>query len=96
MIAPQTSPSLALRRVSQVVYFPFPGDRSKLLIIVPFSIVYMFLRTALPFFWYYDKNVDPLTSFSWTFPIRMGLWQLSLDYFFARLFLGGVFFLSLT
>ncbi|KAK4046580.1 hypothetical protein OIV83_005950 [Microbotryomycetes sp. JL201] len=43
---------------------------------------YMFLRTAMDFYLHYDKAVAPLTDVSWTYPIKLMVWQLAFDYFF--------------
>ncbi|GJN93663.1 hypothetical protein Rhopal_006720-T1 [Rhodotorula paludigena] len=43
---------------------------------------YMFIRTGIAFWLDYDKNVEPLTSFTWTYPLRLAAWELTLDYFF--------------
>ncbi|KAM0748245.1 hypothetical protein T439DRAFT_304616 [Meredithblackwellia eburnea MCA 4105] len=47
-------------------------------------ILYMFFRTALPFFLHYNKEVNPLFdgAIRWSFPLRMAAWMITLDYFF--------------
>ncbi|KAL8277825.1 hypothetical protein RQP46_009808 [Phenoliferia psychrophenolica] len=44
--------------------------------------LYMLVRPGIAFFLYYNKAVDPLTSFSWTYPLRLAAWELVFDYFF--------------
>lgn len=43
----------------------------------------MILRTAIVFSLHYDKNVTPLLSFKWSFPLRLIVWEVVLDYFFV-------------
>ncbi|GAA5895849.1 hypothetical protein JCM8208_005104 [Rhodotorula glutinis] len=46
-------------------------------------LAYMLIRTGIDFYLNYDKAVEnPLFDFSWTFPIRLALWEVTLDYFF--------------
>ncbi|GAA5820816.1 hypothetical protein JCM10212_002099 [Sporobolomyces blumeae] len=44
--------------------------------------VYMFVRTAIPFYLHYNKNDAPLFEFNADFPLRLMAWQITLDYFF--------------
>ncbi|BGP50918.1 hypothetical protein JCM10450v2_006844 [Rhodotorula kratochvilovae] len=45
-------------------------------------IAYMVIRTGFTFWLDYNPSVQPLTDFTWTFPIRLALWEIALDYFF--------------
>ncbi|SGY43712.1 BQ5605_C001g00049 [Microbotryum silenes-dioicae] len=46
-------------------------------------VSYVFVRMALPFVLHYDRSVaHPLFNFTWTFPLRLILWEIVLDYFF--------------
>lgn len=44
--------------------------------------VYMLVRTGFTFWLHYDPSISPLTDFSWDFPLRLALWEVTLDYFF--------------
>ncbi|GAA5834537.1 hypothetical protein JCM5353_008150 [Sporobolomyces roseus] len=44
--------------------------------------VYMFVRTAIAFGLHYNKVDQPLFTVEWNYPIRLALWQITLDYFF--------------
>ncbi|GAA6033027.1 hypothetical protein JCM8097_000107 [Rhodosporidiobolus ruineniae] len=43
---------------------------------------YMFVRTAFSMYLYYEKDYSPLTDFTWTYPLRLAAWEITLDYFF--------------
>ncbi|GAA5828276.1 hypothetical protein JCM3770_005999, partial [Rhodotorula araucariae] len=43
--------------------------------------LYMVVRTALPFY-HYTASISPLFDFTWTYPLRLAAWQVTLDYFF--------------
>ncbi|ORY77625.1 hypothetical protein BCR35DRAFT_267036 [Leucosporidium creatinivorum] len=43
---------------------------------------YMFVRTGFTFYLHYNKGITPLTDFSWTFPLRLAAWEITMDYFF--------------
>lgn len=45
-------------------------------------LAYMFVRTGFSFYMYYDKEVQPLFDFTWSFPLRLAAWELVMDYFF--------------
>ncbi|GAA6023318.1 hypothetical protein JCM10207_006232 [Rhodosporidiobolus poonsookiae] len=45
-------------------------------------LAYMVVRTGLGMYLCYDKNAQPLLNFGWTFPLRLALWQILLDYLF--------------
>ncbi|KAM0752997.1 hypothetical protein T439DRAFT_286401 [Meredithblackwellia eburnea MCA 4105] len=45
-------------------------------------IIYMFFRTGLAFYLHYNKEENPLMTFTWTFPLKIAAWELALDYFF--------------
>lgn len=43
----------------------------------------MLVRTGLDFYLHYDKSVTPFTDITWTFPLRLCAWLVTLDYFFV-------------
>ncbi|GAA5851144.1 hypothetical protein JCM9279_000337 [Rhodotorula babjevae] len=43
---------------------------------------YMIVRTGFTFYLHYSRDISPLTDFTWTFPLRLAAWQVTLDYFF--------------
>ncbi|KAK4049226.1 hypothetical protein OIO90_005515 [Microbotryomycetes sp. JL221] len=43
---------------------------------------YMVIRTGMNFYLGYNENMVPLTDISWTFPARLLMWQIVLDYLF--------------
>ncbi|KAM0791940.1 hypothetical protein ACM66B_004192 [Microbotryomycetes sp. NB124-2] len=45
-------------------------------------LAYMVVRTGLDFYLHYDKNITPLSDISWSFPLRLCAWLVTLDYFF--------------
>ncbi|KDE04586.1 hypothetical protein MVLG_04966 [Microbotryum lychnidis-dioicae p1A1 Lamole] len=45
-------------------------------------LAYMFVRTGIAFFLYYDKEVSPLNQFTWSYPFRLMAWEIVFDYFF--------------
>ncbi|SCV73332.1 BQ2448_7258 [Microbotryum intermedium] len=45
-------------------------------------LAYMFVRTGIAFFLYYDKEVAPLSQFTWSYPFRLMAWEIVFDYFF--------------
>ncbi|BGP40619.1 hypothetical protein JCM10449v2_004581 [Rhodotorula kratochvilovae] len=44
--------------------------------------LYMIVRTAFTFYLHYTPSISPLTDFTWTYPLRLAAWQVTLDYFF--------------
>lgn len=48
-------------------------------------LAYMFVRTGFTFYLHYYQETFPLTSFTWTYPLRLAAWEITLDYFFVRL-----------
>ncbi|BGP00674.1 hypothetical protein RTG_03104 [Rhodotorula toruloides ATCC 204091] len=45
-------------------------------------LAYMFVRTAFCFYLQFDKQAQPLFSFTWSYPLRLAAWEIALDYFF--------------
>ena len=42
----------------------------------------MIVRTGFTFYLHYSPDLSPLTDFTWTYPLRLAAWQVTLDYFF--------------
>ncbi|KAM0791939.1 hypothetical protein ACM66B_004191 [Microbotryomycetes sp. NB124-2] len=50
--------------------------------IVRSAIAYVVVRTGIDFYLHYDKMVMPFTDITWSFPLRLCAWLITLDYFF--------------
>merc|ERR1712000_394438 len=45
-------------------------------------LAYMVVRTGIDFYINYEAEAQPLFDFTWDFPLRLALWEVTLDYFF--------------
>lgn len=45
-------------------------------------LAYMVVRTGIDFYINYEAEAQPLFDFTWTFPLRLAAWEITLDYFF--------------
>jgi len=45
----------------------------------------MVVRTAFTFALRYNKDDQPLYTFNWNYPLRLALWEVTLDYLFVSL-----------